>query len=789
VVISGTNPQDVEDIIKVIKEIERLSTGAQVSIQLVPLQFADATSVANTLSQLYQRVNISPTSNLFLGGARPTTGAPGGFQQLTATPQQAQSSVVLIPLPRFNSILMAAPRARVQDVIRDIRSLDKVTSLQAQVVPFALKRAPAARVAATLTNFYAQRYAVEATTAQQVRITEDDSTNTIFVQAAPADLAEIRNLIQWLDNEPSAAVNELRVIPLVHVLSDELSTILQQAISQSVITSTTTGAPAPTTLPTGGGLPVGGLPGGLPAVGGLPGPGGLRTALGQALGGTGGVPAAPGAAPRPTGPGVSTKTTSIKFRDMQSGFLEDVHITSDPRINALLISAPAKSMDLVLSLIRELDVLPTLRASLKVFSLKNADASTIANMLQQLFLGTGTTSATTPALPSGGTGLPTATAPTAVGATGQGNPILMAGATGPATPLITPRFTVDTRSNSIVVASSPSDLEIITILIDRLDNAEVQVRQNEVYKVHNAAAADLATTLNTYITNSLNIISTAGQLTAFQEFERNVILVPEPVSNQLLISATPKYFPEIMRLVKELDAEPPQVVIQSLVAEVRLSGDEEFGVEIGLQSPVLFQRGIVPLGNFLGPAGVINYLNPNNGVAASVSNGVTVNNSINPTAQPGFLFNNALLGNNPVGNPGIVGFQGLGNLGVGRVSPTQNVGGFVFSAASDSFNLLIRALKTQGRMDILSRPQIMTADNQTATILIGQYVPYITGTTVTTGIVTNNISYRNVGVQLQVTPRISPDGKVLMRVTPEVSDVSNTTVSIGNGTTAVAFDV
>ena len=61
----------------------------------------------------------------------------------------------------------------------------------------------------------------------------------------------------------------------------------------------------------------------------------------------------------------------------------------------------------------------------------------------------------------------------------------------------------------------------------------------------------------------------------------------------------------------------------------------------------------------------------------------------------------------------------------------------MFSAASDSFNLLIRALKTQGRIDILSRPQIMTLDNQTASILVGQNVPYVTSTNVTgTGLVT-----------------------------------------------------
>jgi Bacterial type II and III secretion system protein len=169
-----------------------------------------------------------------------------------------------------------------------------------------------------------------------------------------------------------------------------------------------------------------------------------------------------------------------------------------------------------------------------------------------------------------------------------------------------------------------------------------------------------------------------------------------------------------------------------------------------------------------------------------------VNNTFQPVAQPGFNFNNVNvpLGNNPVVGPGTVGFQGLTNLGVGTVSPTSGVGGFVFQASSDTFNLLVRALKTQGRIDVLSRPQIQTLDNQTAYMDIGQSVPYVNGSAVAaTGLVTNLVSYRDVGVILQVTPRISPDNTVLMRVIPEVSAVAPTQISLGNGQTATEFDV
>src|SRR5262249_688941 len=140
-------------------------------------------------------------------------------------------------------------------------------------------------------------------------------------------------------------------------------------------------------------------------------------------------------------------------------------------------------------------------------------------------------------------------------------------------------------------------------------------------------------------------------------------------------------------------------------------------------------------------------------------------------------------------NPGLVGFQGLGNLGVGRSSATAGVGGFVFSASSDAFSLLIRALKTQGRIDILSRPQITTLDNQTSEIVVGQSVPYVQGANVATlGNVIPIINYRNIGIILQVTPRISPEGKVIMRVHPEVSSLAMTQINLGNGILATAFN-
>src|SRR6202043_3668131 len=128
----------------------------------------------------------------------------------------------------------------------------------------------------------------------------------------------------------------------------------------------------------------------------------------------------------------------------------------------------------------------------------------------------------------------------------------------------------------------------------------------------------------------------------------------------------------------------------------------------------------------------------------------------------------------------------LTNLGTYRVSPTSGVGGFVFSASSDLVSVLGRALATQGRIQVLSRQQIQTSDNQAARVLVGQDFPYVTGFTnsaATTGlpITQSTVNYKNIGVQLQVTPKIAPDGTVIMRVVPEVSSATTSNISLGQG--------
>jgi general secretion pathway protein D len=788
IVISGSQA-DIEAVTQIIELIRRLGAGAEVQIQLVPLESADATSVTNILNQLFQHVVVGPGGNIISSSA-PTSTAPSTAFRPPTTPTAAAvpiaGSVFLFPVPRFNSILMAAARARVPDVLAEIKRLDKPNSAGGKVTYFPLHKASASRVATLLNTYYTSRYPNEPLTSNQIRITNEDTTNTVIVQAAPADLEEIRGLIERMDNTVSDAVNDLRIVPLKFALASDMANLLVQAIAP--------GTPAPT-APVAG--PAAAAPGGLAA-------GGLAPGLARPTGALPGAVTPTAAAPTAAGGALSTTTTktiSLRFFSprpggpgpFEAGVLEDIHITTDPRTNSLILGAQSKTMEMLLGIIHEMDVPPPYRAVVRLISLQYADASIMATLLQQLFFGSGTppTGAAAPVGAAGGAA-PGAAAGAGGATTGPsvaGVPTtpLTLGAPPEAPPVIELHMSVDVRTNSLLVSASASDMSVIEAVVARLDQSTLQERQSRVIQLRYSSAPDLASALNGFLTNALSVVRSAGQLGSWQELQDDVVIFAEPITNRLLVSASTRNFPHVMQLIDELDISPPQVVIQVLIAEVDLSNTEEFGVEFGLQSPVLFSRSIIPATNFFGTGGTVSYSNP-----GQVPTGVMVSSTLNPAAYPGFNFNDVTvpLGNNPVVSPGVVGYQGLSNLGVGRMSPTAGVGGFVFSAASNTFNLLIRALKTQGRIDILSRPQIQTTDNQTALVNIGQDVPFVSAVTITgTGLATPSITYRAVGVIMQVTPRISPDGTVLMRVVPEVSSVAPTMINLGNGVMASEFNV
>lgn len=689
-VLSGPKA-DVERVRRLIEDIERISETTEPRIQIYPLKFVDSQALSTMVIQLYDQVLST-----------------------------RQGQVSITPLIKPNSLLLIGRPDSVETVVKLVERLDQPVGPATQFETFRLRHASAAAAKATIDEFIGASpgAAPAAGATGRVRpglgtkavVTADFRSNSLIVQASPRDMAEVSLLIQKIDVADSDAVAELRVFKLENSLADELAPILQNAINGQA-----------------GGARQGGQQ--QLQIPGLQQPG-LQQGGGQT--------------------GQQAKSTVLRFltldaagqRKLQSGILTDVKITADPRANALLVSAPAQSMDLIEALVRQLDRIPAAVAQIKVFTIVNGDATSMVDMLEALFgqaqqlggrLGIGQQG------PQQGGG-------TAV----QGDNTLV--------PL---RFSIDQRTNSIVASGAAGDLSIVEAILLRLDESDVRQRKNHVYRLKNSPAVDVSNAVNEFLRSQRNVQQIAPQaLSPFEQIEREVIVVPEPVSNSLIVSATPRYFDEIQAIVERLDARPPMVTIQVLIAQIALNNIDEFGIELGIQDSVLFDRSLI--GNLVTTTTSTNV--PGVGQVQSTQ-------VVSSEATPGFNFNNQPLGNNPAVNSERFGPQALTSFAVGRVSSELGYGGLVLSGGNDSLSFLLRALKECRRLEVLSRPQVTTLDNQPAFIQVGQRVPRITGSTVNQAGQTNNVTLENVGLILGVTPRISPDGLVVMEIDAERSEV------------------
>ena len=423
---------------------------------------------------------------------------------------------------------------------------------------------------------------------------------------------------------------------------------------------------------------------------------------------------------------------------LRSGMLSEVSITPNPRNNTLIVTAPPGAMELIQAFIEQLDT-PGDRRKSKSFAWSMAMPPIWSACCGRSFPRK------------------------SVRHSGRNSRRLRRRSLWRRC-----RFSVEVRSNSIIAVGSEGDLRIVEALLNRLDQSESMNRRNAVYLLKNAPAIDVATSINDFLRSQRQLeAAEPGQSNPFQDLEREVIVVPEPVRNRLIVSATPRYFDEITQLIEKLDEPPPQVVIQVLLAEILLNDTDEFGVELGLQDTLLFDRSL--LGDLV---------TTTNSTQISDPSGIlTTTQEIIQAASntPGFDFNNKPIGNSgsdsALANSRKMGGQALSSFDMGRMNKDANFGGLVLAASSRNISVLIRALQEDRQLRILSRPLVRTLDNQPAFIQVGQRVPRIIGSTIGINGQSNNIDLENVGLILGVTPRISPDGNVVMEIDAEKSKV------------------
>ncbi|MCL4222519.1 MAG: hypothetical protein KJZ65_14255 [Phycisphaerales bacterium] len=382
-----------------------------------------------------------------------------------------------------------------------------------------------------------------------------------------------------------------------------------------------------------------------------------------------------------------------------------IKLTADTRTNSVLVLAPPEMMRLILRVIQDLDLDRRGDRVIEAFQLVNADAQAMAVLLGELFN-----------LRQMGDSL------VLIPTRGEEQEDQQQGRF---TPVPDPRqelsITVDRRTNTLLVSGTQEYLREVREVVTQLDQIQALEREQRVVNLRNAQAKAIETTLQNYFEREAERRRlTLGPQRAesfIRQLEQEVTVIGDEKSNKLVISASPRYMDTVAKIVQELDASPPQVMIQVLLAEVTLDEAESWGVDINI-----------------------------GGVVAK----------------------------SKIGGDGYV-FESLaGGAGVATSLGVPN-----FSVASTDFTLLLRALEEQGRLEVLSRPHVIVNNNEEASINVGENIAIVTGVDRDQfGGSNANVERRDVGIILNVRPSISSDGFVRVAIAPEISQLSQRSVEI-----------
>ena len=192
---------DVNAVMKVIREIERLSVSAVPQIQLFPLHYVDSESLSKLLNDVYKA----------LATAR-IEGAGGG-----------RMLIQFFPITKPNSLLILAPPADMANVTKLASQLDQPVNKEVEFQVFHLQHGYAAQVARSINDFFR----APRTLGTSVNVFADPRTNSIIVQARPRDLAEVGRLILQLDSQKTASQATIKVFPLQNADATSIARLLE----------------------------------------------------------------------------------------------------------------------------------------------------------------------------------------------------------------------------------------------------------------------------------------------------------------------------------------------------------------------------------------------------------------------------------------------------------------------------------------------------------------------------------------------------------------------------------
>ncbi len=731
---------------------------------------------------------------------------------------QAREKVSLVTDIRTNSLIVSASRENFAVIDEIIRKVDAAGDFgeMGDVRIFTMKHADATKLSDTLQKFFdAKRSSEQQTGASgrslQVSIVADARTNTLLVAGSRESFRAVEAMIDRLDGEQRYA-GDFQVFYLTKATAAAIQPMIQSLFDKRVTRGETKDPVTVIADAKVNALIVGAAPQDMEMVRMLI----ARLDIEQAARGR-------TVQVYPLHQADATATANTIRGLYQSQGVPDTAlpgISVDERINAIVVAGGQADQEYIADLIRQLDTETVARVTeIRVFTLEYADATELSKLLTEAL--TNKPKAMTDESQSRQNILQFVTQR-------QDGRQVIARALQEGV-LITP----DARTNSLVVSAPSQFMNLLDSLIRKLDTTVSTTAQIRVFTLNNADCQRMGQVLTelfrlqqstpsdmrsvNYTLAASGPDGKAATVNMGTVAQQALSVTVDVRTNSLLVGGTDEYVELVGRVINELDSVPAQ---ERVTKVYHLRNARALDIEAALTSFLDQER--QRLTSTLGTDGLgaIQRLLEREVAVVAVkstnSQGNEVGSTLLISASPRYfetiyevineldrppaqvliqvmlaevqLVDETDLGIDWNFNASIDGTEIAGetNLGVGA-----NIGntGFNLQVSSSDLNFFLRALQAQGRTEILSRPQILAADNEEAFIHIGQDVPFLTDVRISEeGTTLSTVQYREVGTILRVLPRISDDGTIRLEVNPEISSLSESTIQISPGLNATIIN-
>ncbi len=311
-------------------------------------------------------------------------------------------------------------------------------------------------------------------------------------------------------------------------------------------------------------------------------------------------------------------------------------------------------------------------------------------------------------------------------------------------------FVADERTNTIVLLASEADTLRVKKLIQMLDKDVPKGKEKiHVYYLEYANAEELAKVLQ-MLPSKQQETGEKGKKSAVPVVSGATKITADKATNSLILMTDKDDYLTLEEIIKKLDIPRSMVYIECLIMEVNVEKGFELGTEWVAGDDMKIGSKEWAVGGGFGGKGQYN----------NIKNVITTAAAGSATFPAGYS--------------------------MGVFGEKIKVGDLTFA----SLGALINAMKSDQDVHILSTPQIITTDNEEAVITVGSNLPYLTKTGTTDSSETyNNYEYKDVGFTLKVTPQISKDGLVRLKIFQEINKLDQAAISQLNteGTTPVTL--